>query len=161
MIGIGGRAEKALPKALGQPSGLGAPAGAIFSTTWGTLRTRFFDVFGSFGSREASGRVETIDWDRGIGRKRTSEGSGTLVWVRSSDGSIFRTTLGTLGRGFFGNFGSFGGAEASGRVGTIDWETGTHGQRASEGSGASDGRAKNGETAFTASSTIRIPDRKF
>ena len=91
------------------------------------------DGFRSFGSAEASGRVGTIDWDGGIRRKRPSEGSGAPIRAEASSGSIFGTTLGTLGRGFLDDFRSFGSAEASGRVGTIDWDRGTRRKRTSEG----------------------------
>ena len=91
------------------------------------------DDIRTFGSAEASGRVETIDWDREIRRKRAPEGSGAPVGAGASDRSTFRTTLGTLGRGFLDGFGSFGGAEASGSVGTTAWDRGTCRKRPSDG----------------------------
>ena len=119
------------------------------------------DDLRSFSSAEASGRVETIDWDKEIRRKRASEGSGAPVGTGASDRSTFRTTLGTLGRGFLDGFGSFGGAEASGSVGTTGRDRGIRRKRASEGSGASDGNAQNDEKRSQVFSTIRVPDRKF
>ena len=94
------------------------------------------DDIRTFGSAEASGRVETIDWDKEIRRKRASEGSGVPVGAGASDGSIFRTTLGTTGTGLLNVFGTFGRAGASGRVGTIDGDRGTRRKRASGSSGA-------------------------
>ena len=71
--------RKSVSEGSGAAVRIGTSGGADFLATWGALRIGIFDVFGSFGSREASGRVETIDWDRGIARKRASEGSGALA----------------------------------------------------------------------------------
>ena len=72
-----------------------------------------------------------------IHRKRVSEGSEVRAKAGNSGRSIFETALETLRKGFLNDFGSFGNAEASGRVGTIDWDRGTRRKRVSEGSGAS------------------------
>ena len=82
------------------------------------------------------------------------------VWGHPA-GLIFLTSLGTLGRCFFDDFGTFGSGGASGRVGTIGWDRGIRRTRAPERSGASVGTAENDETGFSASSTIRGPERKF
>ena len=59
------------------------------------------------------------------------------------------------------DFRSFGKTEASGRVGTIDWDRGIHRKRAPEGSGAPGGRGGNDISVSSVLSKIRIPDRIF
>ena len=58
----------------------------------------------SFRSAEASGRIGTIDWDRGVCRERASEGSRAPVRKGTSGGHDFLEDFGDTREKFFGRF---------------------------------------------------------